>query len=146
MFVYIIVTVNLFSSIFGKGFSCKSWQDTLAYRIDVHAHLLFWKKKSSLHGLILVCMFIDFEKKFHLHVYSILCERPYFGLHIYQFWEKVPPCMALFWSAHLMFSKNFPTCTFISSYTRVHLLAPIETFFKPTGAMCTEVEVLAKNR
>ena len=26
---------------------------------------------------------------------------------------KSSPCTALFWSAHLMFFKNFPTCTFI---------------------------------
>ena len=45
---------------------------TLVCRIDVHAHLLNWRKSSPLHGLILVCMFIDFEKKITLHVYSIL--------------------------------------------------------------------------
>ena len=37
---------------------------TLVYRIDVHARLLILRKKSTLHGLILVCTFIDFEKKF----------------------------------------------------------------------------------
>ena len=37
---------------------------TLVYRIDVHARLLILRKKSPLHGLILVCTFIDFEKKF----------------------------------------------------------------------------------
>ena len=36
---------------------------TLVYRIDVHARLLILRKKSPLHGLILVCTFIDFEKK-----------------------------------------------------------------------------------
>jgi hypothetical protein len=29
----------------------------------VHARLLILRKKSPLHGLILVCTFIDFEKK-----------------------------------------------------------------------------------
>ena len=37
---------------------------TLVYRIDVHARLLILRKKIPLHGLILVCTFIDFEKKF----------------------------------------------------------------------------------
>ena len=38
-------------------------QPTLVYRIDVHARLLILRKKSPLHGLILVCTFIAFEKK-----------------------------------------------------------------------------------
>ena len=71
---------------------------TLVYRIDVHARLLILRKKSPLHGLILVCTFIDFEKKF--------------------------PPVRLFCPARLLFFKNFPTCTFISyctsiQYTRV---------------------------
>ena len=37
---------------------------TLVYRIDVHARLLILREKSPLHGLILVCTFIDFEKIF----------------------------------------------------------------------------------
>ena len=37
---------------------------TLVYRIDVHARLLILRKNSPLHGLILVCTFIDFEKIF----------------------------------------------------------------------------------
>ena len=37
---------------------------TLVCRIDVHAYLLILRKKSSLHGLILVYTFINFEKKF----------------------------------------------------------------------------------
>ena len=37
---------------------------TLVCRIDVHARLLILRKKSPLHGLIWVCTFIDFEKKF----------------------------------------------------------------------------------
>jgi hypothetical protein len=36
---------------------------TLVYRIDVHARLLILRKNYPLHGLILVCTFIDFEKK-----------------------------------------------------------------------------------
>ena len=38
--------------------------NTLVYRIDVHARLLILRKNFPLHGLILVCTFIDFEKKF----------------------------------------------------------------------------------
>ena len=37
---------------------------TLVYRIDLHARLLILRKKSPLHGLILVCTIIDFEEKF----------------------------------------------------------------------------------
>ena len=37
---------------------------TLVYRIDVHARLLNLRKNFPLHGLILVCTFIDFEKRF----------------------------------------------------------------------------------
>ena len=37
---------------------------TLVCLIDVHVRLLILRKKSPLHGLILVCAFIDFEKKF----------------------------------------------------------------------------------
>ena len=36
---------------------------TLVCRIDVHARLLILRKNSPLHGLILVCTFIVFEKK-----------------------------------------------------------------------------------
>ena len=58
-----------------------------------------FEKKSPLHSLILVCTFIDFEK-------------------------KIPPAR-LFCPARLMFFKNFSTCTFIWSctsirYTRVY--------------------------
>ena len=34
------------------------------YRIEVHARLLILRKNSPLHGLILVCTFIDFETIF----------------------------------------------------------------------------------
>ena len=37
---------------------------TLVYQIEVHARLLILRRNSPLHGLILVCTFIDFEKKF----------------------------------------------------------------------------------
>ena len=81
---------------------------TLVYRIDVHARLLILRKNSPLHGLILFCTFIVYEKKFPLHVYSILqvywylsCTfinfekkfppaRPYFGLHVYCFLRIFP--------------------------------------------------------
>ena len=36
------------------------------------ARLLILRKNSPLHGLILVCTFIDFEKKIPLHVYFVL--------------------------------------------------------------------------
>ena len=66
---------------------------TLVYRIDVHARLLILREKSPLHGLILVCTFIDFEKKF-------------------------PPARLLC-PTRLMFFKNFSSCTFIPSCTSI---------------------------
>ena len=45
---------------------------TLVYQIDMHTRLLILRKNIPLHGLILVYTFIDLEKKFPLHVYSIL--------------------------------------------------------------------------
>ena len=55
---------------------------TLVSRIDVHARLLILRKNSPLHGLILVCTFIVFEKKIPLHVYfpAFLLV---FALHVY---------------------------------------------------------------
>ena len=46
----------------------ESEQPTLVYRIDVHARLLILRKNSPLHGLILVCTFIDFEEIFPLQI------------------------------------------------------------------------------
>ena len=54
----------------GKVMVYKSWSEisntsyTLVCRIEAHARLLILRKKSPLHGLISVCTFIDFEKKF----------------------------------------------------------------------------------
>ena len=56
----------------------RKFDHTLVYRIDVHARLLILRKKSPLHSLILVCTFIDFEKKFPPAL-------SYFGLHVYWF-------------------------------------------------------------
>ena len=55
---------------------------TLVCRIDVHARLSILRKNSPLHGLILVCMFIVFEKKIPLHVYFPACVLV-FALHVY---------------------------------------------------------------
>ena len=59
-----------------------SSHSTLVCRIDVNACVLILRKNSPLHGIIWVCTFIDFEKKF-------------------------PPAR-LFWPARLMFFENFP--------------------------------------
>ena len=75
---------------------------TLVNRIDMHARLLILRKKSPLHGLILVCTFIDFEKKFSPST-------------------SIPSCnLVLFWSARLsILRKNSSlhglilVCTFI---------------------------------
>ena len=55
---------------------------TLVCLIDVHARLLILRKNFPLHGLILVCMFIVFEKKIPLQVYfpAFLL---LFALHVY---------------------------------------------------------------
>ena len=51
-------------SIYYKKWGTKDTSCTLVYRIDVHARLLILRKKSTLHGLIWVCTFIDFDKTF----------------------------------------------------------------------------------
>ena len=56
---------------------------TLVYRIDVHARLLILRKNSPLHGLILVCTFIDFEKIFPPARLFYPAQQSYFGLHVY---------------------------------------------------------------
>ena len=45
---------------------CTKIIPTLVYRIEVHAHLWILNKKSPLHSLILVFMFINFEKTYAL--------------------------------------------------------------------------------
>ena len=57
--------------------------NTLVYRIDVHARLLILRKNSPLHGLILVCTFIDFEKIFPPARLFYPAQQSYFGLHVY---------------------------------------------------------------
>ena len=57
--------------------------NTLVYRIDVHARLLILRKNSPLHSLILVCMFIDFEKIFPPARLFFPAQQSYFGLHVY---------------------------------------------------------------
>jgi hypothetical protein len=87
----------------GQFFADITWANILEYRIDVQAHLLILSKKSPLHGLILVCTFIDFEKKnpparlFHPARVLVLV------LHINQFGEKKSLLHILFWSARLIF-------------------------------------------
>ena len=139
-------------------------------RIDVHARLLILRKKSPLHSLILVCTFIDFEKKFpparlfrpacllDIHLFKIslmihtilqaqkrpyynfeLCSfknstfllhlhlsilgfyahlmifqkkihpaQSYFGLHVYWFWGKIPPCTSIMSCTFNFFLRTFP--------------------------------------
>ena len=57
---------------------------TLVCRIDVHARLLILSKNSPLHGLIQICMFIDFEKKKipHSRLLHTACVLV-FVLHVY---------------------------------------------------------------
>ena len=44
---------------------------TLVYQIEVQAGLLILKRNSNLHGLILVCMFINFGEISPLHIYDL---------------------------------------------------------------------------
>ena len=48
-----------------------NFSGTLVYRIEVHAHLLISKINSHLHGLKLVCKFINFKEIFPLHIYDL---------------------------------------------------------------------------
>ena len=59
---HITFDFGLSMCIFFGGFQLVDYI-TLVYRIEVHACLLILRKKSSIHGLILVCTFIDFRKK-----------------------------------------------------------------------------------
>ena len=56
----------------------------------------------------MTCTIIDFPENFHPA--RLLIFQKIFPLHVY---------LGLFCPARLMFSKNFPTCTFISSYTSI---------------------------
>ena len=53
------------------------------------------------------CTFIDFEEK-------IPPARPYFGLHVFGFWEKVSPCTSI------------PSCTFIDVQKFILLMIQYE--------------------
>ena len=56
----------------------------------------------------MTCIIIDFPENFHPA--RLLIFQKIFPLHVY---------LGLFCPARLMFSKNFPTCTFIWSYTSI---------------------------
>ena len=86
-------------------------------------YVLILRRNSPLHGLILVCNFIDFKKIFH-------------------------PAR-LFCPARLIFFKNFPTCTFISyctsiRYTRVHTLINLVIHTDPQKADGPQVQKSAR--
>ena len=54
------------------------------------------------------CTFINFEKKFPP-------AQPYFGLHVYWFWERIPPCTFI-WVAikfKIKSSKLKTACNFV---------------------------------
>ena len=50
---------------------------TLVYWIEVQARLLILKRESHLHGLILVCAFINFEEIFSLHINMVKKQLQY---------------------------------------------------------------------
>ena len=100
--------------------NAQSWDYviTLVYRIEVHARLLILNKKFPLHGLILVCTFINFEKFY-------------------------PPAR-IFHPACLLMLETFPRCTlfFIAvTFTQAKLMIGNErkTISK------TSTEVMVKN-
>ena len=78
---------------------------TLVYRIDVHARLLILRKNFPLYGLILVCTFIVFEKKFPLHIYSILHVYWYLSCTFINFEKKFPPARPNF-GLHIYFALH----------------------------------------
>ena len=99
-------TLEYFGIALGLGWQCFGihwntlemlWNTSVRFRDPFQSCIYNWKtscpKKSPLHGLILVCTFIDFEKIF-------------------------TPAR-LFCPARLMFLKNFSTCTFISACTSI---------------------------
>ena len=68
-----------------KYMSFLTGQDRPATQILRHIFLNILHAKYSSVPNRRACMFINFEKK-------IPPARPYFGLHVYWFWEKIPPC------------------------------------------------------
>ena len=77
------------------------------------------RKNFPLHGLILVCTFIAFEKKKSPLMFIPSCKCIGICPAALLILRKISPCTALIWSARLMFFKNFPTWTFISSYRSI---------------------------
>ena len=81
------------------------WIPTLVYRIDVHARLSILRKK-----------FPPARPYFGLHVYCFWEKKPctFIFLHVYwylpctfiNFEKKIPPCTALFGSAPLLILRN----------------------------------------
>ena len=90
-----IVTHHLGESVFSFEDGCKVIH-TLVYRIDVHARLLILRKNSPLHGLILVCTFIDFEKIFPPARLFILHSSPILVCTFINFEKKFPPARSYF--------------------------------------------------
>ena len=86
----------------------------IVYRIEVHARLLILSKKSTLHGLILGCTFIDFKK-------TVPLARLFPPACILIFQKKIPLHIL---SCTLFFLLNFPTCTFIWACTFIRYTRP----------------------
>ena len=68
-------------------------KDVVPMYLDIKNEASNYRKYSSVPNRR-ACTFINFEKK-------IPPIRPYFGLHVYWFWGKIPPCTFI------------PSCTFI---------------------------------
>ena len=121
----------MYSKVASTNMSCLE-AHTLLYLIDVHARLLILIKNFPLHSLILVCMFIGFEKKFPpAHLFHPMWTALFWSACLLIL-REISPCTALFCSARLMFYENFPTCTFNSSYTStdVYLVHQSTGFFR----------------
>ena len=78
--------------------------------VGIHLNAMQWSQRYvSTYSIVpnsRACTFINFEKKFRP-------AWPYFGLHFYWFWEKIPPARlfspmwtALFWSACLLILRK----------------------------------------
>ena len=139
---------------------------TLVYRIDVHARLLILRKKSPLHGFILVCTFIDFEKKFPpctsfpsctfignwhvcMNIHHAKSNLKYvLDKHLVIKYKKLS-FEGVGWDqvskngliqSLTLFSRNFSPCTFIDfpeSFPPVRLFCPARLIFLKNFPTCT---------
>ena len=97
---YIIMGAPAFSREFWQALAVRLMENTARWRSDWFWYSCVPNRRA--------CTFINFEKK-------IPPVRPYFGLHVYWFWEKIPPCTFI-WVAlkfKITSSKLKTACNFV---------------------------------